>query len=181
MSRIIGSGRYARETYPGRSVGNGSTGPTGPATGATGPTGPIGTASTGSTGPTGATGAVGATGSTGPTGSALLGEFVYDLAGGNHTMSTTEAAKEIWRFTSSSVHTGVVITIPAPANDANASYGRDAVASFTGGTSTMTLQTSVGSTGTVALGGTTPNNVVSMRVAVDNTNGVTQVGAAKTV
>lgn len=107
-----------------------------------------------------------------------MGEFIYDLSGGNHTMSASEAAKAIWRFTASNGEIAV-ITVPAPTSDANA-YWRDVVTDFTvteAGSPSMTLKTSVAATGTVAFGGPSPANV-SMCVAVDNTNGITQVGAA---
>jgi hypothetical protein len=78
MTKLIGRGRYATETYPGGPVGFGSTGasgPTGPI--GTGPTGPTGAASTvtgptgpsGPSGPTGTPGGATNTGATGPTGS----------------------------------------------------------------------------------------------------------------
>lgn len=69
MTRIIGRGRYASETFPEpRSPGGGSTGPTG-AAGAPGTTGPTGPSVRGATGATGAPGAQGPTGpSQGPTG-----------------------------------------------------------------------------------------------------------------
>lgn len=68
MSRLIGRGRHASETYPERGSGVSGTGPTGPSGGPTGDTGP-----TGNTGTTGHTGAAGATGPTGSTGAGATG------------------------------------------------------------------------------------------------------------
>jgi hypothetical protein len=69
MPRVVGHGRYARETYPTPPLATGAvgpTGPTGPTTGDTGPTGPTGPrGNPGGAGPTGASSTV-----TGPTGSA---------------------------------------------------------------------------------------------------------------
>lgn len=91
MSRVIGHGRYATETYPERSnsSGGGATGPAGP-TGSAGPTGATGnTGSTGSTGSTGNTGSTGHTGPTGPTGSTGAASTVTGPTGSNGVTGST--------------------------------------------------------------------------------------------